>query len=133
MLLFKLIFIVYTGLTDTGQIVAVKEMRFPLVMDSQTKKQLKLFHKEIELMKKLSHPNIVVTFLFVIFNCIKNYLGSQTTNEQVYLFLEFMPGGSVESLVAKFGALSENVTKVIIRNNFNLFVKRFIVLKSWQD
>eukprot|EP00003_Mantamonas_plastica_P030291 TRINITY_DN7444_c1_g1_i6.p1 TRINITY_DN7444_c1_g1~~TRINITY_DN7444_c1_g1_i6.p1 ORF type:complete len:666 (+),score=211.52 TRINITY_DN7444_c1_g1_i6:2126-4123(+) len=51
-------------------------------------------------MKGLSHPNIV------------RYLGTQTDDEHLNIFLEYVPGGSIASLLSKFGPFDENLVRV---------------------
>lgn len=58
------------------------------------------FSKEIEVMRSLRHDNIV------------RYLGTSLDQSFLSVFLEYIPGGSISSLLGKFGAFSENVIKV---------------------
>jgi serine/threonine protein kinase len=58
------------------------------------------FEQEIDVMKGLSHENIV------------QYRGVSFEDNHLNIFLEFVPGGSISSLLAKFGLLGENVIKV---------------------
>lgn len=51
---------------------------------------------ELRICQSLRHPNIV------------SYLGHEYTDQHLYIFLEFMPGGSMSALLAEFGALSED-------------------------
>lgn len=48
---------------------------------------------ELSLCQSLRHPNIV------------SYLGHEYTDQHLHIFLEFMAGGSVASLLKEFGAL----------------------------
>jgi serine/threonine protein kinase len=52
---------------------------------------------EIELMRELSHVNIV------------RYLGSETREETLNIFMEFVSGGSIASLLQKFQNFPEKV------------------------
>jgi len=47
----------------------------------------------------MSHPNIV------------KYLGSNYDNEFFNIFLEYMPGGSISSVIEKYGKLNELVIR----------------------
>ena len=53
-------------------------------------------------MRKLNHSNIV------------RYLGTQLdfSNNCLYIFLEYVPGGSIYTLLSKFGPFSESVIKL---------------------
>lgn len=61
--------------------------------------------EEVHLMRSLRHPNIV------------RYLGTsrEEGGRRLNIFLEFVPGGSIASLVGKFGALDESVVRVYTR------------------
>ena len=50
-------------------------------------------------MKDLNHPNIV------------RYYGTEKDGSVLNIFLEFVPGGSLASLIKKFGRLGENIVK----------------------
>ena len=47
---------------------------------------------EVTLLRHLKHDNIV------------QYLGTEVTGDSINIFLEYVPGGSIASLLAKFGA-----------------------------
>ena len=55
--------------------------------------------KEIEILKPLSHPNIV------------KYLGSETLSGSHYLYLEYLPNGSISKLLYKQGPIPEPTVK----------------------
>eukprot|EP00667_Euglena_gracilis_P005794 EG_transcript_5836 len=93
---------VYKGLNEvTGQLVAVKEITFDQGGD-ELKQQLALLAREVQIMKKLNHPNIV------------RYLGAHRDGRTLQIFMEFVPGGSLASLVKKFGPLPENTAKTYL-------------------
>jgi len=54
-------------------------------------------------MKRLKHPNIV------------SYVGTERTEGMLNIFMEFVPGGSIYSLLQKFGSFSEKVIRVYTR------------------
>lgn len=85
---------VYTGLDlDTGVLMAVKEIRF----DKSSIKEIKSIRDEIEIMKKLDHPNIT------------QYLGTSQQDNFLYILTEWIPGGSIKQLISKFGKLTEEI------------------------
>ena len=89
---------VFMGLNmDTGGLIAIKE----LVFSPDNVKEVAAMQREIDLMKKLDHPNIV------------KYLGTEMgeTNSMLFIFTEWVPGGSLQSLLKKFGSFDEAVTK----------------------
>lgn len=55
--------------------------------------------QEIALMKRLSHPNIV------------RYLGTDRTAHHLSILLEYVPGGSIASLIGRFGAFPERTVR----------------------
>jgi serine/threonine protein kinase len=91
---------VYQGLVpERAEIIAVKEMVLPEHIDSKAEQQLKAFQKEEQLLKTLKHPNIVT------------FLGSQQIGNKIYIFLEYVTGGSISSTIHKFGPLPEVMIK----------------------
>ena len=92
--------IVYLGLdVDTGGLLAVKQM----AIEEVSARELSNLENEINLLKTLEHPNIV------------RYLGTEVTVHFLTIFLEYVPGGSVKSLIEKFGALEEPVSRSYTR------------------
>jgi len=92
---------VYLGLNnDTGELFAVKQLEIDMSTDDKTKRSMLSYQQEIEVMRKLNHPNIV------------RYLGTQLIENFMFIFLEFVPGGSIRSILTKFGPLSENNIRI---------------------
>ena len=92
--------VVYEGLNiDTGEIMAVKQ----LAIDEVSKRTLSSLENEIHFLRSLGHQNIV------------RYIGTATTATALSIFLEYAPGGSLKSLIDKFGLLEEPVTKSYTR------------------
>ncbi|CAA0376717.1 unnamed protein product [Arabidopsis thaliana] len=54
--------------------------------------------EEVQLLKNLSHPNIV------------RYLGTVRESDSLNIMMQFVPGGSISSLLAKFGSFPEPVS-----------------------
>lgn len=94
---------VYKGLLSTGQFVAVKHLELPPDINPEKNSHFQSFIKEIELLKGLDHPNIV------------RYMGSMVENNNVYVFLEFVSGGSIASIISSYGFLEEEVIKTYAR------------------
>ena len=59
--------------------------------------------KEINFLKTLKHPNIVL------------YLGERKTSDYFYIFMEFMPGGSIASMIKQWGPLKELIIKKFVK------------------
>jgi serine/threonine protein kinase len=108
---------VYTCMDEaTGVLMAVKMMAIPTSSapggasappqprdgrPNKPESELRALCSEIEIMRSFEHPNIV------------RYLGAAVDepNLQLYIFQEWVPGGSLASLSAHYGALSEPVVR----------------------
>eukprot|EP00756_Hemistasia_phaeocysticola_P015897 Hpha_TRINITY_DN15443_c2_g10::TRINITY_DN15443_c2_g10_i2::g.174002::m.174002 len=82
---------------DTGEMMAVKNVTLS-VSHKQIKQQLVQLRSEIEMMKKLSHPNIV------------EYRGTEKAGDgSLNIFMEYVAGGNVQRLLEQFGPLTVSV------------------------
>ena len=50
---------VYLGLTDTGELIAVKQMEVNLVSEKELEAEYSKIYREVEILKQLRHVNIV--------------------------------------------------------------------------
>merc|ERR1712166_1273740 len=55
------------------------------------------------LLAAFDHPNIV------------RYLGAQQEQHKLFILMEYMPGGSLETLLKRFGAFTERMTRRYLR------------------
>ncbi|KAF7975594.1 hypothetical protein HWV62_9159 [Athelia sp. TMB] len=95
---------VYLALnTTTGEMIAVKQVEIPKASsDKAGTKQagfVKAFKSESGTLEELDHPNVV------------QYLGFEETPNFLSIFMEYVPGGSIGSCLAKHGKFEEEVTK----------------------
>ncbi|DAZ95460.1 TPA: hypothetical protein N0F65_002145 [Lagenidium giganteum] len=75
---------VYMGLnSDTGGLFALKEIEIRSCPNADQMRQLQKLGEEISLMRNLSHKHIV------------RYKGSHRTDKFFYIFMEYVPGGSI--------------------------------------
>ncbi|KAM7049034.1 mitogen-activated protein kinase kinase kinase 19 [Acridotheres tristis] len=88
---------VYCGLTSQGQLIAVKQVVLATSDQLTTEKEYQKFHEEVDLLKTLKHVNIVT------------YLGTCLEDNILSIFMEFVPGGSISSILNRFGPLPEVV------------------------
>ncbi|XP_010007609.1 PREDICTED: mitogen-activated protein kinase kinase kinase 19 [Nestor notabilis] len=88
---------VYCGLTSQGQLIAVKQVVLGTSDQVTTEKEYQKFHEEVDLLKTLKHINIVT------------YLGTCLEDNILSIFMEFVPGGSISSIIHRFGPLPEIV------------------------
>ncbi|KAJ8048005.1 Mitogen-activated protein kinase kinase kinase 19 [Holothuria leucospilota] len=101
---------VFCGLTSTGQLIAVKQVE--LTEKQQAGEQYEKLQEEVELLKTLRHKNIVgYKVITYIFPCLSyhRFLGVSLEESVVNIFMQYVPGGSIASLLARFGALEEAV------------------------
>ncbi|KAJ2088364.1 ATP binding [Coemansia sp. RSA 986] len=94
---------VYFGMnTRTGAIMAVKEVELPTpgsVSNSRNHRMVDALKHELDLLKGLDHKNVV------------KYLGTDVDDTNLYIFLEYVSGGSVSSALASFGMFPESLVR----------------------
>jgi serine/threonine protein kinase len=91
---------VYMGMNlDSGELLAIKQVLIAPSSASKEKTQghIRELEEEVQLLKNLSHPNIV------------RYLGTVRESDSLNILMEFVPGGSISSLLEKFGSFPEPV------------------------
>ncbi|CAB3988486.1 Mitogen-activated kinase kinase kinase 19 [Paramuricea clavata] len=98
---------VYCGLTNTGQMIAVKQVELITSNMEEAERQYEKLQEEVALLKSLRHENVV------------SYLGTCLDGGVVNIFMQFVPGGSIASILARFGPLEERV--------FRYYTKQILV------
>ncbi|KAL7177699.1 hypothetical protein ACSBR2_030962 [Camellia fascicularis] len=66
----------------------------------KTQAHIRELDEEVNLLKNLSHPNII------------RYLGTTREEESLNILLEIVPSGSISSLLGKFGSFPESVIRM---------------------
>ncbi|KAG0648577.1 Serine threonine-kinase ste11 [Hyphodiscus hymeniophilus] len=92
----------------TGELLAVKQVETPSpgansASDARKKSMIDALKREISLLRDLQHPNIV------------QYLGASSSVEHLNIFLEYVPGGSVQTMLNSYGALREPLIRSFVR------------------
>jgi mitogen-activated protein kinase kinase kinase len=92
----------------TGELLAVKQVETPSPgansqNDTRKKSMIDALKREISLLRDLQHPNIV------------QYLGASSSAEYLNIFLEYVPGGSVQTMLNSYGALREPLIRNFVR------------------
>ncbi|KAM4697907.1 mitogen-activated protein kinase kinase kinase 19 [Rhinophrynus dorsalis] len=109
---------VYCGLTSQGELIAAKQVVLDASDPSTAEKEYRKLQEEVDLLKALEHENIV------------GYLGTCRQDNLVTIFMEFVPGGSISSILKRFGPLQEIVfikyTKQILQGIAYLHNNRVI-------
>ncbi|XP_028189639.1 mitogen-activated protein kinase kinase kinase YODA-like isoform X2 [Glycine soja] len=91
---------VYLGFnSESGEMCAMKEVTL-FSDDAKSRESAQQLGQEIALLSHLRHPNIV------------QYYGSETVDDKLYIYLEYVSGGSIYKLLQQYGQLSE----IVIRN-----------------
>ncbi|KAH3672170.1 hypothetical protein WICPIJ_010109 [Wickerhamomyces pijperi] len=106
---------VYLGMNAyTGELMAVKQVDLHPSHDQEgnslTPDMIKIHQKvkealtiEMKLLSELKHPHIVT------------YLGSSSTEQHLNIFLEYVPGGSLSSMLKTYGPLEEPLVRNFTR------------------
>lgn len=94
---------VYAGLNQvTGELMAVKVIELVVKgLDGKPRQPLHELKHELEMYKKLKHQNIV------------GYIDAQYEKDEnaLYIFLEYVPGGSIASMLDRFGRFREDLCR----------------------
>ncbi|XP_061092266.1 mitogen-activated protein kinase kinase kinase 19 [Conger conger] len=94
---------VYCGLTDQGQLIAVKQVALDDSDPETAGREYQRLQDEVDLLKTLRHMNIV------------GFLGTTLQDNVVSIFMEYVPGGSIASIIHRFGPLPERVLALYTR------------------
>ncbi|XP_049340701.1 mitogen-activated protein kinase kinase kinase 19 [Astyanax mexicanus] len=94
---------VYCGLTSQGQLIAVKQVLLDVSTSETAEREYSRLEREVDLLKNLEHPNIV------------GFLGTALTDNVISIFMEYVPGGSISSVLNRFGPLPEKVFTLYTR------------------
>lgn len=87
---------------QNGKFLAVKVIKLCLA-GSDWPEKLEVLEKEISLLRRFEHPNIVKYL-----GCDR-YLPSNSEEGEIKIYMEYMPGGSLSSILKEYGAFSETV------------------------
>ncbi|GMH32366.1 hypothetical protein BSKO_00200 [Bryopsis sp. KO-2023] len=94
---------VFAGLNlDSGQPIAIKQVLIPEFITKKDLERVKEIEDEIAVLSRLRHPNIV------------QYLGTKRTEDSLNIFLEYAGGGSVTTLLEKYGPFPESVIQASV-------------------
>lgn len=88
---------------DTGELMAIKEVNVPKssnnVDEQRHRKMVEALKREITFMKDFDHENIV------------QYLGFKADSDSMHILLEYVPGGSLHSILNQTGPFEETLIK----------------------
>ncbi|KAF9170150.1 ATP binding [Mortierella sp. AD011] len=89
-----------------GTFMAVKQVELPVNNSYKEDKQkflVEALEREIDLLKELHHERIV------------QYIGSDIEKGHINIFLEYVPGGSIATLLANYGPFSEILVRSFVK------------------
>jgi mitogen-activated protein kinase kinase kinase len=91
----------------TAELMAVKQVEMPSnsgsAMDAKKNNMIEALKHEISLLRDLKHDNIV------------RYLGSNSDEKNLNIFLEYVAGGSVATMLVNYGSLPEGLVSNFVR------------------
>ncbi|KAL3474499.1 kinase-like domain-containing protein [Aspergillus californicus] len=92
----------------TGELMAVKQVEIPSAtkgteFDQRKNSMVSALKHEIELLQGLQHQNIV------------QYLGTTADDEYLNIFLEYVPGGSIATMLKQYNTFQEPLIKNFVR------------------
>ncbi|KAM2075218.1 hypothetical protein ACFX1T_038131 [Malus domestica] len=88
----------FSGFSESGEMCAMKEVTL-FADDAKSKESAQQLGQEIALLSRLRHPNIV------------QYYGSETVDDKLYIYLEYVSGGSIYKLLQEYGQFGEVATR----------------------
>ena len=95
----------------TGELMALKQVEMPssanTAVDAKKNTMVEALKREIDLLRELKHPNIV------------QYLGSNSDETHLNIFLEYVAGGSVATMLVNYGSLPEPLVANFVRQILN--------------
>ncbi|XP_020587613.1 mitogen-activated protein kinase kinase kinase YODA isoform X2 [Phalaenopsis equestris] len=86
---------VYVGFnSESGEMCAMKEVTL-FMDDAKSKESAKQLGQEISLLRQLRHQNVV------------QYYGCEMLEDKLYIYLEYVSGGSIHKLLQEYGQFGE--------------------------
>ncbi|XP_019241027.1 PREDICTED: mitogen-activated protein kinase kinase kinase YODA-like isoform X4 [Nicotiana attenuata] len=109
---------VYLGFnSESGEMCAMKEVTL-FSDDAKSRESAQQLGQEISLLSRLRHPNIV------------QYYGSEAVDDKLYIYLEYVSGGSIYKILQEYGQLGElairSYTKQILSGLAFLHAKKTV-------
>ncbi|KAL4469526.1 hypothetical protein ABPG74_004779 [Tetrahymena malaccensis] len=84
---------------DTGEFMAVKQVHIGGYNQKDRQEKIQQIQSEIEALRNFSDKNIV------------RYIGIKKSETSINIFLEYVPGGSISSLLYRYGKFNETLIK----------------------
>lgn len=92
--------VLFSANLETGELMAVKQI--PLIEFSygSAHERIKEIQEEVEILSRLQHKNIV------------RYLGTKKDDQHLLIFMEYVAGGTISSLLNKYGKFNETLIRI---------------------
>lgn len=90
---------VYQALLSTGEILAVKQIQMEESDPIKARKNYESVREEVNILRELEHDNVV------------QFMGTMLDGTLVNIFMELIPGGTIETLLKTYGAFDENLLR----------------------
>ena len=85
---------------ETGELMAMKQIPLIEFTFDIAQEEINELELEVEILSRLNHKNIV------------RYLGTRKDERSLNIFMEYVAGGTISSLISKYGRISENLMRV---------------------
>ncbi|OMJ65391.1 hypothetical protein SteCoe_38314 [Stentor coeruleus] len=92
--------VLFAANMETGELMALKEIPIIEFSYGTAHERIKEIQEEVEILSKLSHKNIV------------RYLGTRRDDGYLRIFMEYVAGGSISTLLHKYGKFNETLLRV---------------------
>ena len=90
---------VFLALTSLGGLIAVKQIDMSRFHRDTIEREYERIDEEVNILRALKHPSVV------------EFYGTSYERDVVNIFMEYIAGGSIASILRRFGPLEENVFK----------------------
>lgn len=87
--------VLFAANLETGELMAIKEIPLIEFSFNSGNERIQELETEVEILSKLNHKNIV------------RYLGTKKVDQNLLIFMEFVAGGNISTLIHKYGKFNE--------------------------
>eukprot|EP00736_Rhodelphis_marinus_P012247 Rmarinus@m.29141 len=84
---------------ETGELLAEKVVDLYDAGPKESESVIRNLEREIKLLSSMRHPNVI------------GYRGIERRDEELSIYMDYCPGGSIQQLYKQFGGLTENVVR----------------------
>ena len=92
--------VLFAANLETGELMAMKQIPLIEFTFDLAREEINELELEVEILSRLNHKNIV------------RYLGTRKDDHSLNIFMEYVAGGTISSLIGKYGRISENLMRV---------------------